>query len=128
MSVGSFASLTAGLLVRKPSSIITPETFIFALVRKGAAEPSAVMPPDTFPLAQPVVPGPVHARVHARRPRQNKRRRLPAVCRDSDLPAMPRRTFVLSADEYKALDSVAVKRGTTPQGLLRKALNELIHN
>ena len=128
MSVGSFASLTAGLLVRKPSSIITPETFIFALVRKGAAEPSAIAAPDTFPLTQPLVVGPVHARIHPRRPRANKRRRLPAVCRDSDLPAMPRRTFVLSADEYKALDSVAAKRGTTPQDLLRKALSELIYN
>lgn len=118
MSGGNFASLTAGLLVRK-----------------GEAEPSPVMPSEVFPFAQRVVPTPGDALVAAAPMPQRKRREVPAAATIADVAAStvadetakPRRMFVqLSAGEYEALALVAVKNGTTPQHLLRKVLHDFL--
>lgn len=110
MSAGNFASLTAGLLARK-----------------GEAEPSPVMSSQVFPFAQRVAPAPVDALVPAGPTPQRKRRELPAETTVADMSAKPRRMFVqLSAKEYEALGLVAVKRGTTPQHLLRKVLHDFL--
>jgi hypothetical protein len=113
VSGGNFASLTDGLLVRngatEPSPGMAPEASPFALVRKGEAEPS--------PVDTPIPAGPL---------RRTRRRELPAPCIDSDVPAEPRRTFVLSANEYKALGLMADKKGSTPQHLLRKMLRNFL--
>jgi hypothetical protein len=111
VSAGNFASLTAGLLVRK-----------------GEAEPSPVMPSsEAFPFAQRVVPAPANAPIPVGRVPQIRRHELPAACTDSDAPPKPRRMFLqLSAQEYEALALVAVKKGTTPQHLLRKLLHDFL--
>lgn len=110
MSAGNFASLTAGLLARK-----------------GEAEPSPVMPSEVFPFAQRVAPAAVDAPFAAVPMPQRKRRELPVATAVADGTAKPRRMFVqLSAKEYEALGLVAVKRGTTPQQLLRKVLHDFL--
>ena len=109
MSGGNFASLTAGLLVRK-----------------GEAKPSPIMPAETFPFAQRVAPIPAQAPIPAGPAPQSGPRQLPAPSPMADAPAIPRRMFVqLSAKEFETLGLVAVKKGTTPQHLLRKALYQL---
>ena len=101
MSAGNFASLTAGLLVRK-----------------GEAEPSPVMPAEVFPFPLRVVQAPVDAPVPAGPTPQRKRRELAAESTGADVgaytgadaPAKPRQMVVqLSANEYDALDLVALK-------------------
>lgn len=108
MSGGNFASLTAGLLVRK-----------------GEAKPSPMMAPESFPFAQRVAPAPVAALPVEPMP-QTLQCELPVAAPATDAPAIPRRMFLqLSAKEYETLGLVAVKKGTTPQHLLRKALYQL---
>ena len=118
MSGGNFASLTAGLLVRK-----------------GEAEPSPVMPADVFPFPLRVVQAPVDAPVPAGETPQRKRRELPDESTGADVgaytgagaSARPRRMVVqLSANECEALALVALKSGTTPEQLLRKMLNDFL--
>jgi hypothetical protein len=106
MSGGNFASLTVGLLVRKPSSIMMSQT---------------------FPLARRVAPAPVDAPIPARPSPRSKQRQLPALSTVADLPAKPSRMSVqLSAAEYEALGLVAVKKGTTPQHVMRNALRDFL--
>lgn len=105
MGAGNFARLKADLLVRK-----------------GEAEPSPVM--ATFPFAQRVAPGPVDAPVPAGPRRHSERREL---LDPSTIPDKPRRMVMqLSTKEYELLGLVAVKKGTTPQYLLRTALHEFL--
>jgi hypothetical protein len=105
VSRGNFANLTVGLLARKDEAELSPAMVSDALlVCKGGAKPSPMMVSETSRFAQHVDPAPA------------------AACTESDVPARPRRTFVLSANEYKALGLVADKKGTTPQHLLRKML------
>lgn len=110
MSVGNFASLTAGLLARK-----------------GEAKPSPIMASENFPFAQRVTRTPVDAPVSAGPALQSKLRELPSPSTVADVPVKLRRMFLqLSAKEYEALGLVAVKKGTTPQHLLRQALHDCV--
>lgn len=110
MSGGNFASLTAGLLVRK-----------------GEAKPSPMITSETFPFAQRVARAPVDTPMAGEPTSQNERRELLGAAAAADLPALPRRMVLqLSAKEYETLGLVAVKKGTTPQHLLRKALHQLV--
>lgn len=109
MRGGNFASLTDCLLVRKDK-----------------AEPSPATASAAFRFAQDVVSAPVDGPTPTRSPHRSKRRELPATGKGSDVPAKPRRTFVLSAGEYEALGLVADKKGTTPQDLLRKMLRQYL--
>ena len=109
MSGGNFASLTAGLLVRK-----------------GEAKPSPMMKSETFPFAQRVARAPVVAPIPAVATPQSQPGELPVAAAMADVPGIPRRMFVqLSAKEHETLGLVAVKKGTTPQQLLRKALYQI---
>ncbi|HEX5281983.1 MAG TPA: hypothetical protein VFW28_18020 [Micropepsaceae bacterium] len=95
---GNFASLTADLLVRK-----------------GEAAPSPIMRPQNFRFAEPPA-------TH-----KSERRESAAPLAAIDVSAKPRRMVVnLSAREHEMLALVAVRKGTTPQHLLRKALHELL--
>lgn len=105
--------------------MMASETSPFALVRKGEAEPSSAMASEAFPFEQHVVPAPVDAPI-PRPPRRSKRRELSAARAESNVPAKPRRMFVLSANEYEALGFVADKKGITPQDLLRKMLRNFL--
>lgn len=110
MSGGNFASLTGGLLVRK-----------------GEAKPPPIMPSEIFRLAQRAVQTPVDVPIPAEPTPRSERGELSAPSTVADLPATPRRMFVgLSAKEYEALGLVAVKKGTTPQHLMRKALHDFL--
>lgn len=102
MSGGNFASLTAGLLVRK-----------------GEAEPSPVMPAEVFPFPLRVVPAPVDG--------PESTGADVGAYTGADALAKSRRMVVqLSANEYEALALVALKSGTTPEQLLRKMLNDFL--
>lgn len=101
------------------------ETSAFALARKGEAEPLSATASEAFSFAQHAVPDPVDAPI-PRPLRRSKRRELSAARAESNVPAKPRRTFVLSANEYEALGFVADKKGTTPQDLLRKMLRNFL--
>lgn len=95
---GNFASLTADLLVRK-----------------GEAAPSAIMRPQNFRFAEPPA-------TH-----KSERRESAAPLATPDVSEKPCRMVVnLSAREHEMVALVAVKKGTTPQHLLRKALHELL--
>lgn len=129
MSGGNFASLTDCLLVRKgkakPPPMTASETSPFAPVRKDDAEPPSAMASEAYHYAHHVVPAPLDAAI-PRPPRRSKRRELPAAGTESDVPATPRRAFVLSENEYEALGFVADKKGTTRQDLLRKMLRNFL--
>ena len=128
MSGGKFASLTAGLLVRK-----------------GEAAPSVVAPGPALPFgrsAEGVEPtASVHPREPARAPApewQELPPRIAAPERDSaapvreialhsDHPDKPRRLMVsLSAEEYEMLGLIGVKKNATRHQLLRIAFDEYL--
>lgn len=94
-------------------------------VRKGEAEPSQIMSAEISAFARRIPPAPLDAPIPAAPTPPKKRRELsapPAVADGAEKP--PRIILQLSATEYAALGLVAVKRGTTPQLLLREALHE----
>ena len=108
--MSSFATLTAGLLVRK-----------------GAAKPSPIMTSETFPFAQRAAPAPVDAPIPVVPRRHSERHELPPPSAIENASATPRRMFLqLSAKEYETLGLVAVKKGITPQRLLRKVVLEFV--
>ena len=111
MSGANFASLTAGLLVRK-----------------GEAKPSPMMASETFPFAQRVAPAPAPPIPSAPVPTpETERRELPASSQKAGRPALPRRMVLqLSAKDYETLGLLAIKKGTTRQHLLRRALQEIV--
>lgn len=110
MSDNNFANLTVGLHVRK-----------------GEAEPSQIMLSEVSAFARRIPPAPVDAPIPAAPTPPKKRRELSAPPAVAEVAAKPPRiTLQLSATEYVALGLVAVKRGTTPQHLLREALHEFL--
>ena len=126
MSGGKFASLTAGLLVRKgeaaPSTVVPGPARPFGRPAEGVEAPDTVHPRE--PAHAPAwVDGPEHApapeRVFAQPVRE--------IALHSDHPDKPRRLMVsLSAEEYEMLGLIGVKKNATRHQLLRIAFDEYL--
>ena len=133
MSGGKFASLTAGLLVRKGEagpSVVVP----------GPAHPLGAAPDRLkAPLMHPREPAPVEEPEQAPAPEsQELPPRVAAserafvqpvreIALHSDHPDKPRRLMVsLSAEEYEMLGLIGVKKNATRHQLLRIAFDEYL--
>ena len=121
MSGGRFASLTAGLLVRKgearPSTIVTPA---FSLARMSDWVPERLDMTASPAQAEPPAPPP--------KPRSATPPGGPPPPGDpppTATPAKPRRLMVtLTPAEHETLGLIAVKKAATRHQLLRNALDE----
>jgi|GEM_PF-1678109 len=138
MNGGKFASLTAGLLVRKgeahpsmigPASVFNPSLLHTQQTRAQSfeefvpdAENSA--PPDFDALDHTPVydePEPPAERIEP----APRRRKAASGMPPPRPPAKPRRLMVtLSPQEFETLGHMSVKKGTTRHRLLRNALDE----
>ena len=113
-----FASLTAGLLVRK-----------------GDARPSAIAAPDAFAFRAAPVEITPHPMQNAADRTDNRTfplaiinvKKEPAVTQRSEQPLkMHRLVLTLSAKEQEIIGLIAVKKGTSRTALLREALNDYL--
>jgi hypothetical protein len=124
MSGGKFASLTAGLLVRK-----------------GEATPSLVAPGLARPSGRAAEGVEASVTVHSREPAPEWQELPPRgaapepvfaqsvreIALHSDHPDKPRRLMVsLSAEEYEMLGLIGVKKNATRHQLLRIAFDEYL--
>ena len=113
-----FASLTAGLLVRKgdarPSAITAPEAFAFKAALVEGTPQSIQKPADragnrSFPIGKIIV------------------EKEPGVPEPSEQPVkLHRLVLTLSAKEHEVIGLIAVKKGTSRNALLRQALNDYL--
>ena len=111
MNGGKFASLTAGLLVRKGEArpSLFPAASVVNLPRPHAAAPARQSPPSETPPPARRGSGPGN----------------PPPPSAPDGSAKPRRLMVaLSAIEFETLGHMSVKKGLTRHQLLRNALDE----
>ena len=153
MSEGKFASLTAGLLVRKgearPSSVMPPLTFSPARVperievlpvqdwtpkppalpRRDPPKPLTVVPAcEPLRMEAPFVPEPAPVRAAA----SAKPAKARSVASSGNPPppagsGKQRRLMVsLSPGEYETLGIIGVKKNATRHQLLRSALDEYL--
>jgi len=130
MSGGKFASLTAGLLVRKgeaaPSLVAPGPERPFGRSAEGG-EPSASVPPrEDSPERMPVPEWQeLSPRIVA--PERVFAQPVREIALHSDHPDKPRRLMVsLSTEEYEMLGLIGVKKNATRHQLLRIAFDEYL--
>ena len=137
MSEGKFASLTAGLLVRKgeaaPSLVAAGPARPFGAApdRLEAAlmQPREPVPPPPPAEALEHTPAPEGQELppHVAAPERAFAQPVREIALHSDHPDKPRRLMVsLSAEEYEMLGLIGVKKNATRHQLLRIAFDEYL--
>ena len=137
MSGGKFASLTAGLLVRRGEarqSEATPRPAMSFASAFAAKEPLARVPlppkhEDPQPVVLPWARRPERCAMHeeAETPEAAQHAPREAAAKPSQSAVKPRRLMVtVSPGEHETLGLIAVKKGVTRHQLLRNALDEYL--
>jgi hypothetical protein len=124
MSGGKFASLTAGLLVRKgeaaPSLVAPGPARASGRAAEGVEASAAVHSREPAPEWQELPP-------HVAAPERVFAQPVREIALHSDHPDKPRRLMVsLSAEEYEMLGLIGVKKNATRHQLLRIAFDEYL--